>query len=202
MTRLVLWRHGQTDYNAGMRVQGRIDIPLNAAGLEQARAAAPGLAALDPVRVVSSPLTRARQTAQELAELTGRQIEFDEGLLERSFGRWEGLSRSEMEASWPEEFAAWRVGEDPIGVGVETRAATSARVGAALRRIVRDTEASAEQTIVVVSHGSAITLGVSHLLELDCEAWFGLRSMDNCRHAVVAPGERKPGWMLAEWNVR
>ncbi|SDM81746.1 histidine phosphatase family protein [Actinomyces ruminicola] len=202
MTRLILWRHGQTDYNAGMRVQGRIDIPLNEVGREQARAAAPGLAALDPVRIVSSPLIRARQTAHALAELTGTEVEFDEGLLERSFGRWEGLARADMEAHWPEEYAAWRRGEDPAGVGVETRAATSARVGGTLRRILQETMSAEDRTVVVVSHGSAITLGVSHLLGLDSGSWFGLRSMDNCRHGVLLPGEREPGWMLAEWNVQ
>ncbi|WP_136192805.1 histidine phosphatase family protein [Actinomyces procaprae] len=202
MTRLVLWRHGQTDYNAEMRVQGRVDIPLNAVGQKQARAAAPALAALNPTRIVSSPLSRARQTAEALAELTGGEIESNEGLLERSFGRWEGLSRVDMEARWPEEYAAWRRGEDPTGVGVETRAATAARVGGTLRRILQVEGASDERTIVVVSHGSAITLGVSHLLGLDSAAWFGLRSMDNCRYAVVLPGEREPGWMLAKWNAR
>ncbi|MDU0348357.1 histidine phosphatase family protein [Actinomyces sp. MRS3W] len=202
-TKLILWRHGQTDYNAGMRVQGRVDIPLNAVGREQARAAAPGLAALNPVRIVSSPLARARDTARALADLTGVEVEFDEGLLERSFGRWEGMSRTEMEAGWPEEYAAWRRGEEPAGIGVETRRAVSARMGGTLRRILEETPLSdADRTIVVVSHGSALTLGATDLLGIEPTSWFGLRGLDNCHHGVIVPGERVPGWMLAEWNVQ
>ncbi|MDO4899503.1 histidine phosphatase family protein [Actinomyces sp.] len=201
-SRLVLWRHGQTDYNAGMRVQGRIDIPLNAAGREQARSAASGLARLEPVRIVSSPLSRARETARALAELTGVDVELDEGLLERSFGRWEGLSRKDMESGWPDAYAAWRRGEEPADVGVETRRATSLRVGGTLRRMVEETVPSAaDGAVVVVSHGSAITLGVMHLLGLEPSAWFGIRGLDNCHHGVLMPGERGPGWMLTEWNV-
>ena len=63
MTDLILWRHGQTDYNLQGRIQGRDDIPLNETGREQARRAADGIAALAPTRIVSSPLTRARATA-------------------------------------------------------------------------------------------------------------------------------------------
>lgn len=202
-TRLILWRHGQTDYNAQARVQGRVDIPLNETGREQARAAAPGLAALAPVRIVSSPLSRAQETARALADLVGVDIELDEGLLERSFGRWEGLSRIEMESRWPEAYAAWKRGEDPADVGVETRPAVSLRVGGTLERILEETpRVDGDQTVVVVSHGSAITLGITHLLGLDPAAWFGLRGLDNCRHGVVVPGERVPGWSLTEWNVR
>ncbi|SHE25636.1 histidine phosphatase family protein [Actinomyces glycerinitolerans] len=202
-TRLILWRHGQTDYNAHARVQGRVDIPLNTIGREQARSAASGLAALEPVRIVSSPLSRAQETARALADLAGIDIELDEGLLERSFGRWEGLSRVEMESQWPEAYAAWKRGEDPADVGVETRQAVSLRVGGTLERILEETpRADDDQTVVVVSHGSAITLGITHLLGLDPSAWFGLRGLDNCRHGVVVPGERVPGWTLAEWNVQ
>ncbi len=187
-----------------MRVQGRIDIPLNAAGREQARSAAQGLAALEPVRIICSPLLRARQTARPLAELTGVDVEFDEGLLERAFGEWEGLSRQEVEAGWPEAYECWRRGEDPVGVGMETRRAASLRVGGAFQRIADETgpsAAEAEQTVVIVSHGSAITLGVGYLLGLDLSSWFGLRGLDNCHRGIVAPGERAPGWMLVEWNV-
>ena len=75
MSELVLWRHGQTDHNLTGRVQGRIDIPLNATGLAQAAAAARILASPRPDRIVSSPLGRARTTAQILADLTGLDIE-------------------------------------------------------------------------------------------------------------------------------
>lgn len=198
MTRLVLWRHGQTDHNAQKRVQGRVDIPLNDDGLVQARLAAPTLAALEPGRIVSSPLTRAIQTAEVLAGLTGVEIEIDEDLTERSFGAWEGLTRAEMRTGWPEHYLAWRRGEDPQGLGVEPRASVARRVGRALRGAA---PAGIEETVVVVAHGSALTLGTTNLLGLDASTWLGLRGLDNCHHAVLIDGKRPPGWILYRWNL-
>lgn len=197
MVRLVLWRHGQTDHNVAGRVQGRVDIPLNEAGRAQAASAAPGLAALGPAEIVSSPLRRARQTAEALAALTGVDVRVDHGLVERSFGVWEGLGRVRIEEGWPEQFAVWRAGGDPAGVGVETRGGAAARVGAALGRIAA---AAGETTVVVVAHGAAITLGTTRLLGLDSSAWFGLRGLDNCRYAVLSSTARSPGWRLERWN--
>ena len=91
MTDLILWRHGQTDYNSQGRIQGQVDVPLNETGRDQARRAAEDIAALGPTRIVSSPLIRARDTAEALASLTGLSVEIDEGLAEKSFGDWEGL---------------------------------------------------------------------------------------------------------------
>ena len=91
MTDLILWRHGQTDYNLQGRIQGRVDIPLNGTGREQARRAADSIAVLKPTRIVSSPLVRARATAETLASLIGQSVEVDSALAEKSFGDWEGL---------------------------------------------------------------------------------------------------------------
>ncbi|WP_296538025.1 histidine phosphatase family protein, partial [uncultured Actinomyces sp.] len=108
MTDLILWRHGQTDYNLQGRIQGRVDIPLNETGREQARRAADGIAALAPTRIVSSPLTRARATAEVLASLTGLGVEIDPGLAEKSFGDWEGLKAADIKKQWPDHYATWR----------------------------------------------------------------------------------------------
>ena len=84
MTDLILWRHGQTDYNLQGRIQGRVDIPLNDTGREQARRAADCIAALGPTRIVSSPLLRARATAEVLASLTGLSVEIAPPILRSS----------------------------------------------------------------------------------------------------------------------
>ena len=109
MAKLVVWRHGQTDYNLQGRVQGVTDISLNAAGLAQAEAAAPIIAAYKPVKIIASPLERAQQTAQALAKLSGGKVASDERLIERSFGIWEGLTGKEIKADWPQEFKQWQV---------------------------------------------------------------------------------------------
>ena len=197
MSELVLWRHGQTDHNLTGRVQGRIDIPLNATGLAQAAAAARILASPRPDRIVSSPLGRARTTAQILADLTGLDIETEADLIERSFGVWEGLDRAAMMDGWPEQYAVWRDGGQPEGVGVEPRAEVARRVGGALERIASQ---AGEGRVVVVAHGSALTLGATLLLGLDPTAWFGLRGMDNCHYAVLRDSERAPGWLVRTWN--
>jgi hypothetical protein len=197
MTELILWRHGQTDHNLVGRVQGQVDIPLNATGLAQAAAAARILASPRPDRIVSSPLSRARTTAQILADLTGLDIEVEADLTERSFGVWEGLDRAAMMDGWPEQYAVWRDGGQPEGVGVEPRIDVARRVGTALERIASRT---GEGRVVVVAHGSALTLGATLLLGLDPTAWFGLRGMDNCHYAVLRDSERAPGWLVRTWN--
>lgn len=201
MTDLVLWRHGQTSYNAQARVQGQVDIPLDETGWSQARQAAPALAALGPARIVASPLERAQQTASTLAALTGLAVATEAALAERAFGQWEGLNREQMTQGWPEQYAAWQRGEDPQGVGVETRAQTAQRVGGALAELASQAEEAGEGAVVAVSHGSALSLGVTHLLGLDPSAWFGLRGLDNCHYAVLRRGQREPGWHLVAWNV-
>lgn len=198
MAELIVWRHGRTDYNAAGRIQGRVDIPLNADGLAQAAAVARSVAELQPTAIVSSPLTRARQTAAALARVTGLDVATDDALTERAFGLWEGLDGRAIEASWPEQYGAWRAGGDPAGVGVETRAETSARVGECLARLSRSAGGG---RVVVVAHGAALTLGTTHLLGLDPSGWFGLRGMDNCHYAVLRDSVRPPGWMLAGWNL-
>lgn len=199
MSELILWRHGQTDFNRGGRIQGRSDIALNELGRAQARRVAPAIAALAPTRLVSSPLRRAHETAEALAAVTGLGVETLEGLTERSFGPWEGLTRAEVESGWPEAFAAWRRGEDPEGVEVETRAATAQRVASAVRAALDP--GREDERVVVVAHGAALTLATTELLGLDPSGWFGLRGLDNCRFARLRTTERRPGLMLAGWNL-
>lgn len=194
---LIVWRHGLTDYNVAGRVQGQVDISLSQAGRVQAEAAARGLAELRPGRIVASPLARAQATAQALVDLTGTLMETCEDLRERSFGAWEGLTRQEIEAGWPQEFRRWRAGQDPVGVGVETRADTAVRVGSAMARLAGHASGG---PVVVVAHGAAITLGVTWLLDLDPSGWFGLRGLDNCHYARLRRVSRRPGWMLVAWN--
>lgn len=201
MTDLIVWRHGQTDYNSQQRIQGHADIPLNETGVAQAEFVAPRLAALEPDRIVSSPLQRAQATARALAAHCGLEVETEPGLAERSFGQWEGLTRQEIKAGWPEPYRRWRAGEEPQGVEVEARSEVAARVGGALLRLAEEAEAQGAQSIVVVSHGAALTVGACRLLGLDSSAWFGLRGLENCHYGVLRRSRRAPGWELLGWNL-
>jgi probable phosphoglycerate mutase len=195
---LVVWRHGQTAHNAEGRIQGGIDIPLDATGLMQAKVAADQLVQLGPSLIVSSDLSRAYATAQQLAELSGLSIRTDPRLRERHFGQWEGLAISELQASWPAEFARWREGEDIVAVGMETRSATAARVGAALRAAA---DAGPGDLVVVVTHGGATVCGLTDLLGLDAQHWLGLKVMRNARWAVLERGRRQPEWRLVGYDL-
>jgi glucosyl-3-phosphoglycerate phosphatase len=125
----VLWRHGQTVWNAEHRFQGQTDIDLDETGVAQAERAARLLAALRPTAIFSSDLRRAAATAAPLARLTGLQVSYDKDLRERSGGLWEGLNDAEIRERFPDAYAAW---DPPEG---ETSAAVAQRAGTAMERI-------------------------------------------------------------------
>ena len=124
----MLWRHGQTVWNAERRFQGQSDIPLDEVGQAQAGRAARLLAALRPDLIVSSDLSRAAQTAAPLSRLTGLEVTLDKDLRERSGGRWEGLTDTEIRTRYPVEHASWT---PPDG---EPSAVVAERVASALPR--------------------------------------------------------------------
>ena len=105
--RVVLWRHGQTDWNVENRFQGHSDIALNKVGEYQVSEAAKVLAALRPDRIISSDLMRAQATAAALAALTDIKVEIDPGLRETNGGLWEGKTGPENRATHGDLFANW-----------------------------------------------------------------------------------------------
>ena len=108
MTRFILVRHGQTEWNRVERFRGRADIPLNEAGLAQARAAARRVAdEWRPVNVYSSPLSRAVKTAEAIAGLFDLQVQVYPGLVDIDYGQWQALTPEEARTRWPQEVDAW-----------------------------------------------------------------------------------------------
>jgi glucosyl-3-phosphoglycerate phosphatase len=188
--KLVLWRHGQTRWNAERRFQGQSDVPLDAQGHQQALRAARLLAALRPHAIYSSDLTRAVSTADRLAELTGVAVRLDKDLRERHGGSWEGLTDVEIRTRYPAAYAAWI---PPDGEPVAT---VAERAADAFERVA-DTLATGSLA-VVVSHGAAISLGISRLLGLPEKARV-LGGLDNCAWSVL--GRRAGRWRLLEHNV-
>jgi glucosyl-3-phosphoglycerate phosphatase len=189
--RLVLWRHGQTQWNAEGRFQGQSDIPLDAEGEQQAERAARLLAALRPDMIVSSDLARAMATAAPLARLTGLTITSDKELRERYGGLWEGLTDSEIRARYPAEHAQW------YPPGGESSSVVADRAGAAMARIAAG---MAPGTLaVVVSHGAAIRLGAARLLGFPEDLWGAVGPLANCAWSVL--GRRRSRWRLLEHNA-
>jgi len=145
MTELYLVRHGETDWNAARRIQGRTDIPLNDTGREQARQAGELLARRRWDAVYASPLSRARETAAIIGERVGiTEVGTRDALMERDYGAAEGLDFDELAARYPEGVHA---------EGQESREDVGRRVGTALVELA---DSHPGESLIVVSHGGAI----------------------------------------------
>lgn len=107
-TRLIVVRHGETAWNVDTRIQGHLDIPLNATGLWQARQLGDALAGEAISAIYTSDLLRARKTAQAVADATGAALVDEPGLRERAFGSFQGRTFAEIEAEHPEQARRWR----------------------------------------------------------------------------------------------
>ncbi len=194
--RLILWRHGLTDWNSAGRFQGQQDVPLAPKGIRQAAEAAPYLAAERPSAIYSSDLSRAMQTAAALAELTGMEVNADRRLRETSLGRWEGLDRAEVAARYPEELAAWQRGDEVHRGDGESAPEVADRATALLAEIVPGYDG----TVVLVAHGGTHKALLARLLGLPEEHWMQLSPLANCRWSELRRGSRG-SWRLHGHNV-
>ena len=153
-TRVVLIRHGETDWNVGTRIQGQLDVPLNGKGRWQAGRLAQALADEGLTRICSSDLQRARQTAEALAQVVGLPVHEERGLRERAFGSFEGQTWSEIEQRWPVESERWRRRDPDFGPpGGETLSSFYERCVAAATRVA---QAHPGEVIALVAHGGVL----------------------------------------------
>jgi ribonuclease H / adenosylcobalamin/alpha-ribazole phosphatase len=160
-TTTVLLRHGQTPMSVQKRYVGRSDVPLTDLGVRQAVAAAKRLASAGLDVIVTSPLRRAVQTAEEVAAATGAPVVADEGFRETDFGAWEGLTFAEVRGRWPAEMTAWLADPAVAPPGGESFTEVSERVTAALLRVLA---ARDRQAVLIVSHVTPIKMLVAKAL--------------------------------------
>ena len=170
-TRIVLIRHGETAWNAERRLQGHIDIALNAQGVRQAEALADALAGERFDAIIASDLQRAHQTAQAVARRHGMQVSTDPFLRERCFGGFEGLLYAEIEARFPHQFKAWQARDidsvRPPGAGAgETFRQFYDRCVSA---IASHAERHPGQTLALVAHGGVLECAYRAALGLSLE---------------------------------
>lgn len=196
-TRVILWRHGNTDWNREGRIQGQTDVPLNDLGRQQAAAAAVRLAARKPDVLISSDLSRAAHTAAALAELTGLAVRRDPRLRERTFGEWETLTNPEVAERFPAAYVRWRAGDTSPGHGVEPLADLGKRVAETIRQVADESPGA---TIVLATHGGAAKYGMMSLLSWPDELIVRFLSLDNC-HWTEVESHPKHGWRLVAHNV-
>jgi probable phosphoglycerate mutase len=170
-TPILLIRHGETAGNAEKRLQGHLDIALNAEGERQAALLGAALAAERIDHIISSDLLRARQTAEAIARGRGAQVGSDPALRERCYGGFEGLLYSEIAARFPREFAAWQARD------VDAVLPPGANRGESFRQFyARTTGAIAAhaaahpgKTIALVAHGGVLECAYRQALGLSLE---------------------------------
>ncbi len=203
LRRLILLRHGQTDYNVAGRMQGHLDSVLTAVGHEQAAEAAPVLAALDPDRIVSSDLQRAADTAEVIGAVCGLPVKFDARLRETHLGDWQGCTVAQIDHSHPGAIAAWRSDPRWAPPGGESRVDVVARARPVVDELDAEFADSSETpaTVMLVAHGGLIAGLVTGLMELPLDVWPSFGGLGNCRWAVLARRADHPRWRLAGYNV-
>ncbi|SEL75452.1 probable phosphoglycerate mutase [Blastococcus sp. DSM 46786] len=198
VTRLVVWRHGRTGWNAAGRFQGQLDPPLDEVGRAQAAHAAPHLVTAAGLgkrstAVVASDLGRAADTARALTSLLDVPLQLDPRLREHDMGSWQGLTRDEVADRYPDQYADWLAGRPVRGRGGEEAPAVVARVLAALADLPQ------ADVAVVVTHGGTSGRMIETLLELgpDHRRVFG--PLGNCAWSELA--RQSDRWRLLRHNV-
>ncbi len=196
--RVLLWRHGQTDWNTANRFQGHSDIPLNEVGLYQVQRAAQLLAGMKPTAIISSDLGRARVTAQALADLVKLPVGIDPDLRETNGGHWEGRTGEENRKEDFQNFVRWIDGDDsPAGTIGERRTEVASRAVGAINRAL--SKGADGQLLVVATHGGTSRCVLGQLLELPQSHWGVIGGLSNAAWSILQSGPR--GWHLLEHNA-
>lgn len=198
LNRLVLWRHGETDYNATGRWQGHLDSALTETGWNQARFAVPVLTKFAPELVVASDLRRATNTATVFTDAVGIPLRIDERLRETHLGKWQGLTNAEVEAEWPGMIDLWRADPTVAPPDGETRVEVADRAA----EVVADVDREFDGTVMLCAHGGLISALTGRLLNLPVDSWGQLGGIGNCHWTVFTRRPDGDGrWRLSSYNA-
>jgi broad specificity phosphatase PhoE/ribonuclease HI len=173
-TPTVAWllRHGETPLSVERRFSGHDDAALTDRGRAQATAAARRLAELSVDAVISSPVRRARQTADAVAVALGLEVVIEPGFAESDFGDWQGFTFAEVQKQWPGQLQHWLDDPEAAPPGGESQAATDCRVLQAREQVL---SSYAGATVVVVSHVTPIKLLIRSALDAPSHALFRMQ---------------------------
>ncbi len=189
VTTLYIVRHGETDSNIRHTCLGHKDIPLNAAGFEQAKELIGKFRDIPIDAVYSSPLSRAVDTAAGVADEKGLKINISRGLIERDFGDWDDMTFEEIEAKYPQEYAEWR--ENWTGFKIpngESSDEAQARISAAVDKILLENYG---KCVLIVTHLGTARHIISHALGLITEQSWRF-TLDNAKTArIVIKGNER-----------
>lgn len=189
MTRIILVRHGETEWNRVERFRGSADIPLNETGLRQAQLLARRIAASwQPSAVYSSPLSRSVRTGEAIAALFKLNLQVHPGLSDIDYGRWQGLTPEEVRAGWPELYQRWLT--NPAGLHFPGGESLDERQRVGVAAVEEIASAHPQETVVCVGHTVINRLIIMGLLGLDGSYFWRLRQ-DNCALNVFEYREGK-----------
>lgn len=209
--RLVMLRHGQTEFNAGSRMQGQLDTELSELGREQAVAVAEVLGKRHPLVIVSSDLRRAYDTAAVLGERTGTPLIVDGRLRETHLGDWQGMTHDEVDAAAPCARVEWRNNATWAPNGGESRVDVARRVWPLIAELVGAQSDwgtdEPERPVVLVAHGGLIAALTAKLLGLPVDNWPVLGGMGNASWTQLSGRSAEDAvleevrWRLDVWNA-
>ena len=194
MTRLCIVRHGETAWNAEHRVQGQLDVPLNAIGLAQALAVAKVLDAEKFSAIYSSDLSRARQTAEPTASLHSMKVFLDKNLRERHYGIFERLTYAEVKQKFPEDYARFEARDPEYAFRTgESLRDFSARSIAVISGIA---QRHTGESVLIVTHGGVLDKLYRFVtgLPLSAERNFGIPNAGLNRIEVTVSR-----WQIRAW---
>ncbi len=193
-TRLCIVRHGETAWNAEHRVQGQLDVPLNATGQAQALAASRVLAQEKFDVIYSSDLSRARQTAQPTASLLSMMVLLEKDLRERHYGIFERLTYAEVKARYPEDYARFEA-RDP-DYAFRTGESLKDFYARSIAVVARIAQAHEGQSILVFTHGGILDKLYRFItgLPITAQREFGIPNAGLNRVELTAAG-----WHIRNW---
>jgi probable phosphoglycerate mutase len=196
--RLLLVRHGVTDWNREGRFQGHLDPPLGPDGTAEAELLGARLAAdpdLRPARIISSSLSRAQETAEAIGRAVEVEVVLDPRLIEIGQGDWEGRTHSDLAVSDADRYAAWR---RDAGIRQPPGGEEIAAVGERVASLLAELEAADDAwPVCLVSHGGTLRIGARQLLGAESMASWSL-DVDNASLSVCS--RISDGWRLDRWN--
>lgn len=189
LLKLLLVRHGETEWNKTLRYQGHTDIPLSAIGREQAMALSQRLVGEKIDAFYASDLIRARETAEIIARNHNQEVSCLQGLRETYFGDWEGLTYVQIIKKYPQVMSAWRKNPSVTRIpGGETLEEVAERSMKAIASIQQN---HADQTVLLVVHGGIIRVIISSLLGVSLDDYWKFKQDNTALNIIEIHEENK-----------
>lgn len=213
--RLILLRHGETNYNATRRMQGQLDTELSERGLAQAHRAAEELRELGIARIISSDLIRAHATAEVVGADLGLAVDVDKRLRETHLGAWQGMTHQEVDEAHSGARAHWRNNAAWAPPEGESRVDVAARAREVVDELMRTYDEWDDAAVLLVAHGGTISALTSSLLGLGVDQYPLFKGLGNANTSrlVALPRYEADGsvpslidapehaqWYLEAWN--